>query len=158
MFDGLSQRIEEEVPRPSRRELEREAAMGMLSVRATEMRVAWQKNKYGLVCLQNFLNYSNFGFREDLVKARSQLADKLQIWIATWAEVHKIQTGVQDSHQQMAVLKEAAAVGPNHPIFSLQERNFNFLRVKNALAKVEAQLRKTQEEANANFSRIQVKI
>jgi hypothetical protein len=45
VFDGLSQRIEEEVPRPSRKELEKEAAMGMLSVRATEMKVAWQKNK-----------------------------------------------------------------------------------------------------------------
>jgi len=45
VFDGLSQRIEEEVPRPSRRELEREAAIGMLSVRVTEMKVAWKKNK-----------------------------------------------------------------------------------------------------------------
>jgi hypothetical protein len=49
VFDGLSQRIEEEVPRPSRKELEKEAAMGMLSVRATEMRVAWQKNRYVMV-------------------------------------------------------------------------------------------------------------
>jgi hypothetical protein len=80
----------------------------------------------------------------------------LQLWIATWAEVHKIQTGVQDSHQQMAVLKEAAAVGPNHPIFSLQERNVNFLRVKNALANVEVQLRKTQDDANTNSIMIQV--
>lgn len=57
----------------------------------------------------------------------------------------------------MAVLKEAAAVGPNHPIFSLQERNVNFMRVKNALANVEVQLRKTQDEANTNSLRIQVK-
>jgi len=91
------------------------------------------------------------------VKARAQLADKLQLWIATWGEVHKIQNTVQDSHQQMAVLKEAAAVGLNHPIFSLQERNINFLRVKSALTNVEIQLRKTLEETNINSSRIQVK-
>jgi len=56
VFDGLSQRIEEEVPRPSRKELEKEAAMGMLSVRATEMRVAWQKNRYVIVRF-SFLNH-----------------------------------------------------------------------------------------------------
>ncbi|XP_059470336.1 serine/threonine-protein kinase SMG1 isoform X2 [Neocloeon triangulifer] len=137
VFDGLSQRTEMEVHRPSRRELEREAALGMLSVRATEIKAPWGKNKV------------------ELLEARTHLSDKLHKWILICMEVQKIQNAVQEAHQQMSVLKEAAAVGPNHPIFTLHERNVNYMRVEGALANVEVQLRKTLEETKTNISRIQ---
>ncbi|CAB3374703.1 Hypothetical predicted protein [Cloeon dipterum] len=140
VFDGLSQRVENDVARPSRRELEREAALGMLSVRVTEMREAWNSNK------------------EVLQETRARLVNKLHSWMEVCLEVQHMQQSVQEAHQQMAVLKEAGAVGPNHSIYSLHERHVNYLRVQGALTKVETLLKKTLEDATNNINNVQLAV
>lgn len=85
------------------------------------------------------------------------MLEDLTAWQVSLSAVHVKQEELQDALQQMAVLKEAAASGSSHPLFSLQVRHTAHERAQAAQAQATVALRDARDQAHQYNLTLQVR-
>uniref|UniRef100_T1J1T4 PI3K/PI4K catalytic domain-containing protein n=1 Tax=Strigamia maritima TaxID=126957 RepID=T1J1T4_STRMM len=100
--------------RQSKLDMEQEITYSMFSIRITEMKAEWSKNK------------------EELLESLPVLEKYLKNWMESQKKLLEEEEALQAHHQEMAYLKEAE-VNPAHSFYSLPHRYTEFTVVKNSL-------------------------
>ncbi|KAK6645471.1 hypothetical protein RUM43_001748 [Polyplax serrata] len=98
----------------SRKALEREVTKAMFVVRVTEMKAEWLEN------------------RDQIINVIPKVVKHLKEYLKKLEELKEAEESLADSHQQMALVKEAEAQGHKHPLFHLASRCSVLLRAKGA--------------------------
>lgn len=117
-----------------RKQLEQELTRAMFAVRAAEMRVEWLAN------------------RDELAKILPLLCHHLNCWIETTEASRQCQDLLQDRHQQLALVKEAQAMGRNHALYSIVNRYNSFKRARDAHEKAKAGLKDKIDECEKQIN------
>ncbi|XP_047110312.1 serine/threonine-protein kinase SMG1 [Schistocerca piceifrons] len=119
--------------RQSRKELEREVTYAMFNVRVAEMQADWFKN------------------RDEIQNALPEVKELLLKWLEQQASMRVSCEALQDSHQLMALVKEAESQ-PTHPLYSLATRHSAHRRVQDALSATRAALQERLEECDKHLT------
>lgn len=90
--------------------------------------------------------------REELVKTFPVLCRHLICWIEATEELRQCQDLLQDRHQQLALVKEAQAMGRNHALYSVVKRYNSFKRARDAHEKAKASLKEKIEECEKQIN------
>jgi hypothetical protein len=91
------------------------------------------------------------------VRVHIRVSEDLACWMNATTAVCKIQEELADAHQQIALLKEAAAVGDmSHPLFSLHARHAADVQAQAARAQAASLLQEAHAQAVQQNERIQV--
>ncbi|KYM96819.1 Serine/threonine-protein kinase SMG1 [Cyphomyrmex costatus] len=117
-----------------RKQLEQELTRAMFAVRTAEMRTEWLAN------------------RDELAKTLPLLCHHLNSWIETTEASRHCQDLLQDRHQQLALVKEAQAIGRNHALYSLVKRYNSFKRARDSHEKAKAGLKERIEECEKQIN------
>ncbi|KAL6442065.1 hypothetical protein ACFW04_002410 [Cataglyphis niger] len=117
-----------------RKQLEQELTRAMFAVRTAEMRVEWLAN------------------RDELTKILPLLCHHLNCWIEATEASRQCQDLLQDRHQQLALVKEAQAMGRNHALYSVVNRYNSFKRARDAHEKAKAGLKDKIEECEKQIN------
>ncbi|XP_063980993.1 serine/threonine-protein kinase SMG1 [Diachasmimorpha longicaudata] len=117
-----------------RKQLEKELTKAMFAVRTVEMKREWLSNK------------------EFMLKNLSALSKQLDEWLKTQEAIRQSQDLLQDRHQQMALIKEAQAIGRRHDLYSVVKRYNTVKRTKDAHEKAKACLQEKMEECEKQIS------
>ncbi|XP_015595300.1 serine/threonine-protein kinase SMG1 [Cephus cinctus] len=117
-----------------RKELEKEVARAMFAVRTVEMRAEWLAN------------------RDELGEAFPSLCHQLTRWIEATEALQLCQDLLQDRHQQLALVKEAQAMGRNHALYTVVKRYNTFKRARDAHEKAKAGLKEKIEECEKHIN------
>ncbi|KAG7209878.1 hypothetical protein KM043_011480 [Ampulex compressa] len=117
-----------------RKQLEQELTRAMFAVRAAEMRAEWLAN------------------RDELAKAFPSLCQHLNTWIEATEATRQCQDLLQDRHQQLALVKEAQAMGRSHALYSVVKRYNMFKRARDAHEKAKSGLKEWIEECEKQIN------
>ncbi|XP_012271718.1 serine/threonine-protein kinase SMG1 isoform X2 [Orussus abietinus] len=117
-----------------RKQLERELTRAMFAVRTAEMRAEWLAN------------------RDELTKALPLICHHLSLWIEATEAAQRCQELLQDRHQQLALVKEAQAMGRNHALYSVVKRYSTFKRARDAHEKAKCGLKEKIEECEKQIN------
>ncbi|XP_011150895.1 serine/threonine-protein kinase SMG1 [Harpegnathos saltator] len=117
-----------------RKQLEQELTRAMFAVRTAEMRAEWLAN------------------RDELSKTFPQLCQHLNSWIEATEASRQCQDLLQDRHQQLALVKEAQAMGRNHALYSVVKRYNSFKRARDAHEKAKAGLKEKIEDCEKQIN------
>ena len=93
-----------------------------------------------------------------MVKTFPQLCHHLNNWIKATEETQVCQGLLQDRHQQLALVKEAQAMGRNHVLYSVIKRYHTYKRAKDALEKAKAGLKEKVDECQKHINMHNVSI
>ncbi|XP_031845911.1 serine/threonine-protein kinase Smg1 isoform X3 [Nomia melanderi] len=117
-----------------RKQLEQELTRAMFAVRTAEMRAEWLAN------------------RDELIKVFPSLCHRLNCWIDASQVTRQCQELLQDRHQQLALVKEAQAMGRNHPLYSVTKRYNSFKRARDTHEKAKAALKEKIEDCEKQIN------
>lgn len=117
-----------------RKQLEVELTRAMFAVRTTEMRSEWLAN------------------REELVQVFPLLCHHMNNWMEATEATQQCQGLLQDRHQQLALVKEAQAMGRNHALYSVIKRYNTYKRTKDALEKAKTGLKDKIDECQKQIN------
>ncbi|OAD60741.1 Serine/threonine-protein kinase SMG1 [Eufriesea mexicana] len=117
-----------------RKQLEQELTRAMFAVRTAEMRAEWLAN------------------RDELMKIFPLLCHHLNCWVEATDITRQCQDLLQDRHQQLALVKEAQAMGRNHPLYSVIKRYNSFKRARDAHEKAKAGLKEKIEDCEKQIN------
>ncbi|XP_035721238.1 serine/threonine-protein kinase SMG1-like isoform X1 [Vespa mandarinia] len=117
-----------------RKQLEQELTRAMFAVRIAEMRAEWLANK------------------DELVKTFPLLCHHLTCWIEATEASQQCQDLLQDRHQQLALVKEAQAMGRNHALYSVVKRYNTFKRARDAHEKARIGLKEKIDECEKQIN------
>ncbi|XP_014477330.1 PREDICTED: serine/threonine-protein kinase SMG1 isoform X2 [Dinoponera quadriceps] len=117
-----------------RKQLEQELTRAMFAVRTAEMRAEWLAN------------------RDELSKTFPLLCHHLNCWIEATEASRQCQDLLQDRHQQLALVKEAQAMGRNHGLYSVVKRYNSFKRARDAHEKAKNGLKEKIEECEKQIN------
>ncbi|XP_026671607.1 serine/threonine-protein kinase SMG1 [Ceratina calcarata] len=117
-----------------RKQLEQELTRAMFAVRTAEMRAEWLAN------------------RDELVKIFPLLCHHLTCWVEATEATRQCQDLLQDRHQQLALVKEAQAMGRNHPLYSVTKRYNSFKRARDAHEKAKTGLKEKIEDCEKQIN------
>lgn len=117
-----------------RKQLEQELTRAMFAVRTAEMRAEWLAN------------------RDELVKIFPLLCHQLNCWVEAIDITRQCQDLLQDRHQQLALVKEAQAMGRNHPLYSVIKRYNSFKRARDAHEKAKSGLKEKIEDCEKQIN------
>ncbi|KOX79166.1 Serine/threonine-protein kinase SMG1 [Melipona quadrifasciata] len=117
-----------------RKQLEQELTRAMFAVRTAEMRAEWLAN------------------RDELVKIFPSLCHHLNCWVEATEITRQCQDLLQDRHQQLALVKEAQAMGRNHPLYSVIKRYNSFKRARDAHEKAKTGLKEKIDDCEKQIN------
>ncbi|XP_076649018.1 serine/threonine-protein kinase Smg1 isoform X2 [Halictus rubicundus] len=117
-----------------RKQLEQELTRAMFAVRTAEMRTEWLAN------------------RDELIKVFPSLCHRLNCWMDASEITRQCRELLQDRHQQLALVKEAQAMGRNHPLYSVIKRYNSFKRARDAHEKAKAALKERIEDCEKQIN------
>ncbi|XP_066595255.1 serine/threonine-protein kinase SMG1 isoform X2 [Prorops nasuta] len=117
-----------------RKQLEQELTRAMFAVRIAEMRAEWLAN------------------RDELIKVFPLLCHHLNCWIETVEASQQCRDLLQDRHQQLALVKEAQAMGRNHSLYSVVKRYSTYKKAKDAHEKAKAGLKEKIDECGKQIT------
>lgn len=117
-----------------RKQLESELTMAMFAVRLAEMRAEWLANK------------------EELEKIFPSLCHRLSRWIEACEASRLCQEALQDRHRQLALVKEAQAMGRSHALYTVVKRYNAFKRARDVLDKAKLSLTERIDECQKQIS------
>ncbi|XP_076757575.1 serine/threonine-protein kinase Smg1 isoform X3 [Xylocopa sonorina] len=117
-----------------RKQLEQELTRAMFAVRTAEMRAEWLAN------------------RDELMKIFPSLCHHLNCWVEATDATRQCQELLQDRHQQLALVKEAQAMGRNHPLYTVIKRYNSFKRARDAHEKAKAGLKEKIEDCEKQIN------
>ncbi|CAK9817618.1 Serine/threonine-protein kinase SMG1 [Anthophora quadrimaculata] len=117
-----------------RKQLEQELTRAMFAVRTAEMRAEWLAN------------------RDELVKIFPSLCHDLNCWVEATDASRQCQDLLQDRHQQLALVKEAQAMGRNHPLYTVIKRYNSFKRARDAHEKAKAGLKEKIDDCEKQIN------
>lgn len=86
------------------------------------------------------------------MKVFSTLCHRLDCWVDTIEATRQCQDLLQDRHQQLALVKEAQAMGRNHPLYSVIKRYNSFKRARNAHEKAKSGLKEKIEDCEKQIN------
>lgn len=87
-----------------------------------------------------------------MAKILPLLCHHLNCWIETTEALRQCQDLLQDRHQQLALVKEAQAMGRNHALYSVVNRYNSFKRARDAHEKAKAGLKDKIEECEKQIN------
>lgn len=93
-----------------------------------------------------------FDFRDELAKLFPLLCHDLNYWVETTESSRQCQDLLQDRHQQLALVKEAQAMGRNHVLYSVVKRYNSFKRARDAHEKAKTGLKEKIEECEKQIN------
>lgn len=111
-----------------RRNLEAELTAAMFAVRVAEMREEWSHNQ------TEFANIFQV------------LISALGRWIEYIENNKHLQESLQDRHRQLALIKEAQAMGSTHPLYTLRRRYTSVKGCKEVLNKIRTDMQEKIED------------
>ncbi|OXU25637.1 hypothetical protein TSAR_001094 [Trichomalopsis sarcophagae] len=117
-----------------RKQLELELTAAMFAVRIAEMRAEWLANK------------------EELTKCFPTLCHRLSRWIEACEAAKQCQESLQDRHRQLALVKEAQAMGRNHALYSVVKRYNTYKRSKDVLEKAKVGLKERIDDCQKQIN------
>ncbi|KOC68709.1 Serine/threonine-protein kinase SMG1 [Habropoda laboriosa] len=117
-----------------RKQLEQELTRAMFAVRTAEMRAEWLAN------------------RDELVKIFPSLCHHLNCWVEATDASRQCQDLLQDRHQQLALVKEAQAMGRSHLLYSVIKRYNSFKRARDAHEKAKAGLKEKIDDCEKQIN------
>ncbi|KZC05708.1 Serine/threonine-protein kinase SMG1 [Dufourea novaeangliae] len=117
-----------------RKQLEQELTRAMFAVRTAEMRAEWLAN------------------RDELMKVFPSLCHRLNCWMDATEVTRQCQDLLQDRHQQLALVKEAQAMGRNHPLYTVIKRYNSFKRARDAHEKAKGALKERIEDSEKQIN------
>ncbi|XP_050421824.1 serine/threonine-protein kinase SMG1 [Adelges cooleyi] len=125
--------------RMNRRQLEKEITLAMLNVRITEAKHDWLDN------------------RENMLASLSSINESINNYLMVRAKLQKMEEGLAESHQLMALVKEAEAspVG-QHPLYKLPERYFTLQQTQNMMIGSTMSLRQKIEDCDSRLSQYEM--
>lgn len=145
-----------------RKQLEQELTRAMFAVRIAEMRAEWLANRYILeIFLFSYLYITSYivylshnymSYRDELVKTFPLLCHHLTCWIEATEASQQCQDLLQDRHQQLALVKEAQAMGRNHALYSVVKRYNTFKRARDAHEKARIGLKEKIDECEKQIN------
>lgn len=86
------------------------------------------------------------------MKSLPLLCRYLVCWLETTEATRQCQDLLQDRHQQLALVKEAQAMGRNHALYSVVKRYNTFKRAKDAHEKAKMALKEKMEECEKQIN------
>lgn len=87
-----------------------------------------------------------------MVKIFPLLCHQLNCWIEAIDITRQCQDLLQDRHQQLALVKEAQAMGRNHPLYSVIKRYNSFKRARDAHEKAKSGLKEKIEDCEKQIN------
>lgn len=90
--------------------------------------------------------------RDELVKIFPLLCHQLNCWVEAIDITRQCQDLLQDRHQQLALVKEAQAMGRNHPLYSVIKRYNSFKRARDAHEKAKSGLKEKIEDCEKQIN------
>lgn len=90
--------------------------------------------------------------RDELIKVFPLLCHRLSCWVEMSEATRQCQDLLQDRHQQLALVKEAQAMGRNHPLYSVTKRYNSFKRARDAHEKAKAGLKERIEDCEKQIN------
>lgn len=87
-----------------------------------------------------------------MVKVFPLLCHHLNNWMEATEATQQCQGLLQDRHQQLALVKEAQAMGRNHAIYSVIKRYNTYKRTKDALEKAKVGLKEKIDECQKQIN------
>ncbi|XP_058794779.1 serine/threonine-protein kinase SMG1 [Phymastichus coffea] len=117
-----------------RQQLEHELTQAMFAVRLAEMRAEWLAN------------------RQELAAAFPVLAQRLGCWIELGEGARHCQEQLQDRHRQLALVKEAQAMGKSHALYSLVKRYNTAKRAQDLLEQAKLGLQERLDDCHKHIS------
>lgn len=86
------------------------------------------------------------------MKIFPSLCHHLNGWVEATDITRQCQDLLQDRHQQLALVKEAQAMGRNHPLYSVIKRYNSFKRARDAHEKAKAGLKEKIEDCEKQIN------
>lgn len=80
------------------------------------------------------------------------LCQHLNCWVDAIDSTRQCQELLQDRHQQLALVKEAQAMGRNHPLYSVIKRYNSFKRARDAHEKAKTGLKEKREDCEKQIN------
>lgn len=118
-----------------RKNLELELTNAMYAVKVAEMKPEWLANKEEL------------GF-----ESLPLLIQLFNNWIESFEKSRQIQDSLQDRHRQLALVKEAQAMGRNQMLYSLSLRYNTFKQAKEVRNKAKIEVNEKIEECEKQIN------
>lgn len=87
-----------------------------------------------------------------MVKIFPLLCHQLNCWVEAIDITRQCQDLLQDRHQQLALVKEAQAMGRNHPLYSVIKRYNSFKRARDAHEKAKSGLKEKIEDCEKQIN------
>lgn len=91
-------------------------------------------------------------YRDELVNTFPLLCHHLTCWIEATEASQQCQDLLQDRHQQLALVKEAQAMGRNHALYSVVKRYNTFKRARDAHEKARIGLKEKIDECEKQLN------
>ncbi|CAI6351779.1 unnamed protein product [Macrosiphum euphorbiae] len=121
--------------RLNRRQLEKEITLAMLNVRITEAKFDWLSN------------------RDNMLESMTNIMESLKKFLMEREKLQKMEEGLAESHQLMALVKEAeASPAGQHPLYKLPERYFALQQTQNMMIGATMSLRQKVEDCDSRLS------
>jgi len=93
-----------------------------------------------------------FSRRDELAKIFPLLCHNLLCWVEAIEASRQCQDLLQDRHQQLALVKEAQAMGRSHSLYTVVKRYNSFKRARDAHEKAKAGLKEKIEECEKQIN------
>lgn len=80
--------------------------------------------------------HGSFCFREQFLAVLPDIQQCAEQWLQETEELKSVEARLQDCHQQMALVKEIEAYGPNlssHPLYAISQKYSSYKQAKNAV-------------------------
>ena len=87
-----------------------------------------------------------------MVKIFPSLCHHLNCWVEATEITRQCQDLLQDRHQQLALVKEAQAMGRNHPLYSVIKRYNSFKRARDAHEKAKTGLKEKIDDCEKQIN------
>ncbi|VVC40721.1 Hypothetical protein CINCED_3A013789 [Cinara cedri] len=121
--------------RLNRRQLEKEITLAMLNVRITETKYDWLNN------------------RDNMLESLANIIESFNKFLSEREKLQKMEEGLAESHQLMALVKEAeASPAGQHPLYKLPERYYALQQAQNMMIGATMSLRQKVEDCDSRLS------
>uniref|UniRef100_A0A2S2R2K0 non-specific serine/threonine protein kinase n=1 Tax=Sipha flava TaxID=143950 RepID=A0A2S2R2K0_9HEMI len=127
--------------RLNRKQLEKEITLAMLHVRITEAKYEWLNN------------------RDCMLESLTNIMGRLNSYLLEKEKLQKMEEGLAESHQLMALVKEAeASPAGQHPLYKLPERYFALQQTQNMMIGATMSLRQKIEDCDSRLSQYEMAV
>lgn len=106
---------------------------------------------------KNLFNHLNV-YRENMLKSLASILESLNRFLLEKGKLQNLEEGLAESHQLMALVKEAEASAGQHPLYELPKRYFSLQHAQNIMITATMSLRQQIEDCDSRLSEYEMAV